>query len=396
MARPGHWLIMAGAVTIIAAVTVAVVVALQTNGDSTPSSEEASSQPSLVTSSFPVPESAPDQTETPQKEAKPKGPPAADFTGITRWINSESLSLEELRGNVVLVDFWTYSCINCIRTLPYLRDWHDKYAGRGLVIVGVHSPEFDFEKVEANVRDAIAELRVTWPVAMDNDFGTWRAYRNRYWPNKFLIDRDGRVRYNHVGEGAYLETEKEIRKLLTEANYDVSDIQVGGVITVEASRALTTRELYTGTGWASGGYLGNPTHFNQSGPADFTDPGDHVNGQYYLQGLWETDSESVRHRWATENYEHYVAINYTAASVNIVVRPEGEEPFTVLATLNGAPIPEAHRGDDILVDDQGRTYLRIDTPRLYNVIRSDSVGNNELELRVNSTAFRLYTFTFGA
>lgn len=131
---------------------------------------------------------------------------AKDFVGVTQWLNSPELTLEELKGKVVLVDFWTYTCINCLRTLPYLRDWNAKYASRGLVIVGVHSPEFQFEHDEDNVREAMIREQVTWPVAMDNDFATWRAYSNRYWPHKFLIDKDGEVRYHHIGEGAYTET----------------------------------------------------------------------------------------------------------------------------------------------------------------------------------------------
>jgi thiol-disulfide isomerase/thioredoxin len=128
---------------------------------------------------------------------------AKDFVDVTQWLNSPPLTLEELKGKVVLIDFWTYTCINCLRTLPYLRDWNEKYASRGLVIVGVHSPEFQFEHDVDNVREAMIREQVTWPVAMDNDFATWRAYSNRYWPHKFLIDKDGKVRYHHIGEGAY-------------------------------------------------------------------------------------------------------------------------------------------------------------------------------------------------
>ena len=156
-----------------------------------------------------------------------RGPTAPEISGIVRWLNSEPLDMNALRGKVVLVDFWTYSCINCQRTLPYLRDWHEKYAGKGLVILGIHSPEFEFEKVEANVREAVAREGVTWPVAMDNDFATWQAYHNRYWPHEFLVDEEGTVRYDHIGEGAYRETEMRIRELLIEAGADVSSIPLG-------------------------------------------------------------------------------------------------------------------------------------------------------------------------
>ena len=155
-------------------------------------SPAATEVPTVAPTLTPAPvESSPDNTSS----------TAEEFKGIVQWLNSDPLTLEDLRGRVVLIDFWTYSCINCLRTLPYLRDWNEKYASRGLTIVGVHSPEFEFEKVETNVREAIIRERVTWPVAMDNDFATWRAYRNRWWPNKFLIDQDGVVRLQPYRRG---------------------------------------------------------------------------------------------------------------------------------------------------------------------------------------------------
>ena len=126
-----------------------------------------------------------------------------EFDGIASWINSEPLTLDGLKGNVVLVDFWTYSCINCIRTLPYVKSWHDKYADQGLVIIGMHSPEFSFEKERAGVIEAAKKFGLEYPIAQDNDFVTWRSFNNMYWPSKYLIDRNGVIRYTHIGEGAY-------------------------------------------------------------------------------------------------------------------------------------------------------------------------------------------------
>ena len=141
---------------------------------------------------------------------------APEFAGVTAWLNSEVLTMESLRGRPVLIDFWTFGCINCIRTLPHVRAWHDAYAPHGLVIVGVHTPEFRHEYEEENVRESLPSRGVIWPVAMDNGYKTWRAYNNRFWPHKFLIDQEGRIRYHHIGEGAYQETEKAIRALLAE------------------------------------------------------------------------------------------------------------------------------------------------------------------------------------
>src|SRR5213593_1387401 len=141
---------------------------------------------------------------------------APEFKGITSYINTNQTKLSDLKGKVVLVDFWTYSCINCIRTLPYLVDWNQKYSDKGLVIVGIHSPEFEFEKNIDNVKQAVARFGIKYPVLLDNDHGTWNAYQNSYWPRKYLVDAEGYIRYDHIGEGGYMETEKVIQNLLSE------------------------------------------------------------------------------------------------------------------------------------------------------------------------------------
>ena len=385
-----RWLALGGAIVAI----IALIVIIQVTLDPAP--------PATVDTTpteAPAPAAAATAGETP---APPTGPLAPEFVGITAWLNTEPLTMAGLRGKVVLVDFWTYSCVNCIRTLPYLRDWHEKYARHGLVMVGVHAPEFDFEKDEQNVRDAMARQRVAWPVAMDNAHATWSAYRNRYWPRKYLMDRNGVQRYDVIGEGRYRETEEKIRELLTEAGADVSAVPVGGV---DAERSVAqvpiTRELYAGLKWAPGGYLGNfdtiaDVRLREGETVPFTDPGLHDNGRMYLQGRWVLGPESVRHAETTTDFEDYVAILYIAASVNVVIRPdEAAEAFPVVVTHNGAPIPEALRGDDIQTDDAGRTFLLVDEPRLYNVIRGGGVHTGALKLRVNSDEFLFYTFTFG-
>ena len=201
--------------------------AAQTASDGTQTPSEAKAD-----TAQPQTEQAPaEATAAPsQSETEPSGQPTPDFAkkvatasdvefdGIASWINSEPLTLDELRGNVVLVDFWTYSCINCIRTLPYVKSWHDKYADQGLVIIGMHSPEFSFEKERAGVIEAAKKFGLEYPIAQDNDFVTWRSFNNMYWPSKYLIDRNGVIRYTHIGEGAYEETEQMIQRLLAEPN----------------------------------------------------------------------------------------------------------------------------------------------------------------------------------
>jgi thiol-disulfide isomerase/thioredoxin len=155
---------------------------------------------------------------------------APELTKIPGFINSEPITLADLRGKVVLVDFWTYSCINCIRTIPYLNAWYEKYSDNGLVIVGVHTPEFEFEKDYNNVRAAVEKFGIRYPIAQDNEKETWKAYENRYWPRKYLIDPDGYIRYDHIGEGAYAETEKVIQSLLAERTE-----HIGANITIDQS-----------------------------------------------------------------------------------------------------------------------------------------------------------------
>lgn len=323
------------------------------------------------------------------------GPTVPELRGITGWINTEPFKLADFRGKVVLVDFWTYSCVNCLRTLPYLKEWQAKYASRGLVIVGVHTPEFDFEKDTSNVRKAVRKEGVTWAVAQDNDYATWNAYGNRYWPRKYLADAKGVVRYDHIGEGAYVETEQWIRKLLTGAGYNVSDIPLGAGER-PTPRASMTREIYAGTQWLFGDYLGNAAARRQGGVGDYVDRGGHQNGKFYLHGRWADGPESVRVADATAADPAHVALTYTAKGANVVARSGADGPVMLEALLDGKPVPREAAGDDITYDAEGRSLLVVDTARMYNVIRKSPDGAHELRLVSTTPGFTLYTFTFSA
>ena len=184
--------------------------------------------------------------------ALPDYGPAPDFAGIDGWLNSTPLTMQELRGKVVLIDFWTYSCINCLRTLPHVEAWYRMYRKDGLVVVGVHTPEFAFEHVPSNVRAAVKRLGVRYPVALDNDYGTWNAYGNQYWPAKYLIDRNGHIRYAHFGEGNYDVTEENIRSLLGEklaspASDRLRDLTPTGPLTPESYLGYGRIDRFTGS-----------------------------------------------------------------------------------------------------------------------------------------------------
>jgi len=330
---------------------------------------------------------------------------APEIQGISRWINSEPLTMEELRGRVVLVDFWTYTCVNCIRTFPYLKSWHDRYQDDGLVIVGVHAPEFEFEKDYDNVLEATQANGIAWPVALDNDFETWRNYSNRYWPAKYLIDQHGTVRYNHFGEGAYDTTERMIRRLLEETGADLSDDeraspapQAIDPLFLEVRNGEVTRELYAGSvrGPASGSvqqpeYLqdvGNVVHFDA--------PEELRAGAIYFDGAWRIGLEEARHGRETTGYEDSLSPVYSARSVNAVLTSETGEPYKVLITLDAENLTEQNKGADVIIDSNGESYLWVDEPRLYAVIETPNyVRRSTLKMASNSEDFGLFAFTFG-
>lgn len=317
-----------------------------------------------------------------------------ELEGISAWLNSAPLRVEGLRGKVVLVDFWTYSCVNCIRTLPYLKEWYQSYASRGLVILGVHTPEFEFEKDLSNVRKAVRKYGVTWPVALDNDYATWHAYANRYWPHKYLADGNGGLRYHHIGEGAYQETEQWVRRLLTEAGYDVSDIPLGSKRDPTAFAGSITRELFAGQAWARGGYLGNAPTAKEGAVGHYLAPGDYQDGKIYLSGRWEESGEFVRAVGPGSQGRPYVVVRYHAQSVNMVLGSQGAADFAVEVQLDAKPLPRELAGDDVSYDSSGRSILRTEAPRMYNVVRGPKIEEHELKLITDSTDFRLYTFTF--
>ena len=330
------------------------------------------------------------------------------------FINAEPFTLDDLDGQVILIDFWTYTCVNCIRTLPYLTDWHDKYAGDGLAIVGVHSPEFPFEHERANVEKAAEEFGIEYRIVQDNDFGTWRNYNNRYWPAKYLIDRDGYIRYTHFGEGDYDETELKIRELLAENGGQVSAGDAEFLPTREYDEAAlmvddpqmsVTRELYAGTDRNYGAlrfggqppYVRHEQYYARNGAVlVYADPGVHENHYIYLNGLWYNGPDSLRHARLTENYEDYVAIKFFGTSANIVLGlPSPEDAYEVRVTIDGGPIPEDHAGEDVMWDGEGNSYLLVNEDRMYRVAKTPEFGGYELRLASNSDKFEFFAFTFG-
>ncbi len=345
-----------------------------------------------------------------------EGLPAPELTGIDEWIGSDPITLASLQGKIILIDFWTYSCINCIRTLPFILEWQEKYGPLGLHTIGVHTPEFDFEKDAENVRAAVERLGIAYPVALDNDAETWDAFGVSAWPAKYLVDVDGIIRYAEVGEGGYVAMEQTIRHWLGQAGVDVSSVpfepedyhldpeidRAGRVGDKELAR---TREIYAG-------YRKNlPFHrfppprpwvlyeeFYEGLDEDvyFEDVPEHENQRLYIQGLWHVGPESLTHARATDGFEDYLAIKFNAKTVNAVLGHDGGAPYRVRITLDGVPLSQDDADTDVRFDDMGNSYLTVDEARMYRLIRTTEYEQHELQISSNSDRFELFTFTFGA
>ena len=333
------------------------------------------------------------------------GFPAPEISGIRAWINSGPLTIKELRGKVVLVDFWTYTCVNCIRTFPYLKQWHAKYADDGLVIIGIHSPEFEFEKEYPNVLQATKDNGITWPVAQDNDFETWSNFSNRFWPAKYLIDKDGTVRYTYFGEGGYDETEKQIRTLLEDAGatllenpFEPPGEQRVDQTYIETRNGTVTRELYAGFVLAQlGQYVRQDEFFKNPGTVvELEAPEKLHSGIIYFDGAWVVGPESTRHGRETTGYEDLLSLVYSARSLNAVLTSESGQLYTVQVTLNGEFLTPENKGQDITIAANGESFLAVDEPRMYNVVEAPAYAkDNALTLSSNSVDFGIFAFTFG-
>ena len=339
---------------------------------------------------------------------------APELTGLNGWLNGEetSIALELAKGNVVLIDFWTYTCINCVRTLPFLTAWDEKYRDQGLVILGVHTPEFDFEGIPDNIRGAIAEHGIEYDVPMDNDFRTWRAFNNRFWPAKYLIGPtdDGSpmgIRYFHFGEGHYGETERAIREALEAVGKDLSDIPFGVEVSVptrEGGTPRQTRELYAGWRRNVGGggpYAGQDAYF-LAGPGIDTlyndiDTSAREHNFWYLEGLWRIEDDAIVHVRQTDDLKDYMALIVRGRTANVVLTvAEDGQPFNVYVELDGRWLFPTEAGSHIQWDDEGRSYIRVTENDLYRLLFLPEWSEHELKLSSDSNQFRIFAFTFGS
>jgi len=310
--------------------------------------------------------------------------------GAVQWLNSPPLTADSLKGKVVVVDFWTYSCINCLRALPYVKAWAEKYKDQGLVVIGVHAPEFAFEKDPANVKKAVADLGITYPVALDNDYAIWRGFNNHYWPAHYFIDANGKIRHHHFGEGDYDGSEKIIRQLLTEAGQ--TDLPSVAGATVHAAGAQAAPDLadaqspetYVGferaENFASpGGAVENAAHSYSAGKLGLN--------QWSLTGEWTVGAE----RAVLDKKDGTIAYHFHARDLHLVLGPSGDAPVHFKVTIDGKA-PGNDHGADTDADGNGM----VTGQRLYQLVRqAGDVQDHVFEIRFSDPGAQAYAFTFG-
>jgi thiol-disulfide isomerase/thioredoxin len=311
------------------------------------------------------------------------------------WLNSPPLSFHLLRGRAVLVDFWDYTCINCIRTLPYVQAWHERYRDKGLTVIGVHTPEFTFAQYESNVERGIREFGLTYPIVIDSNREIWKAFANRYWPTKYLLDKDGYLRYGHFGEGAYGETEQVIQELLREIEPAIvlpplmeplrEEDHMGAV----CNRA--TGELYLGN---QRGRIGNEGGFREDQIADYSFAGAIEENFFYATGRWASTAEYFE---AVDDGAHTLRLKYEASAVNLVMASPHTSSAEVVIRQDGKPLTRAQATRDTRFrtatqcEEEG--YVVVDSARMYFLIDNHEFGAHELELRC-SAGVAAFAFTF--
>lgn len=314
---------------------------------------------------------------------------APEFPRGLTWLNGAPQQLRGLAGKPVLVDFWTYSCVNCQRTLPYLKHWYERYHDLGLTIIGVHSPEFTFEKDEGNVQRALKDAGIPYPVVLDNDYAVWRLYANRAWPHSYLISKDGVIVYDHVGEGGYAETEMAIQKALMETGVKKLPGIAHDVAATGAACYRTTPETYLGY---LRGHYGNEEEFLPEAEEAFTDRGEHEDDTPYLHGHFTIAGEYVEHTKALAVPSEYLTLKYSAFGVNLVM--EASDKTKVVVELDGLPLSDDMCGPDVDRGRDGITTVSVGAARMYRLVKAATYHRGTLTLRMTSPGLRMYAFTF--
>src|SRR5580700_4509280 len=311
--------------------------------------------------------------------------------GAVKWLNSPPLTREQLKGKVVLIDFWTYSCINCLRSIPYVEAWAEKYKSDGLVVIGAHTPEFAFEKDSENVAKSLVDLKITYPVAIDSNYAIWKAFKNEYWPAHYFIDAQGSIRYHHFGEGKYDESEEVIQQLLREKN---SGLKTGGLVQVAASGSQAAPDFgnvaspETYVGYSRQQNYASPQKIRQDAPQAYTSPSRLTVNQWGLAGNWNVGDE----RAALTSAPGEVIFRFHARDLHLVLGPgKNGKPVRFRVRIDGTAPGEDHGGD---TDEQGNGVVM--EFRLYQLIRQKGkVEDRTFEIEFLDPGVQAFAFTFG-
>ena len=316
--------------------------------------------------------------------------PMPDLDGRVAWLNSAPLSTKSLRGKVVLVNFWTYSCINSLRELPYMKAWAAKYKDSGLVVIGVHAPEFGFEKDPANVKNAVSDLKIAYPIPIDSNHSIWSAFHNEYWPADYFIDRKGRIRYHHFGEGEYEKSERVIQELLREGgaagpNADFVRINAAGA---EAPPSNDVRSPETYVGYARAENFASPERIARGSRKTYSPPAKAALNQWGLGGSWNTGAESG----TLESAPGKIVFRFHARDLHMVLGPaKNGTPVRFKVKLNGTAPGDDH-GSDSGADGAGE----VRQPRMYQLIRQKgSINDATFEIEFLDPGVEAFSFTFG-
>jgi thiol-disulfide isomerase/thioredoxin len=328
----------------------------------------------------------------PASPAEPQASQLRSFDGGAGWLNSDALTPDQLRGKVVLVDFWEYTCINCLRTLPYLREWYRRYHDHGFVIVGVHTPEFAFSSERTNVAAAAKRLGVTWPIVLDDDATIWKRYGNNDWPHEYLYNQNGTLVESWAGEGGYPQTESAIQALLKSADSKLEFPPVmallpqdsydkpGAVCYPKTAEILLAHQPIANASASNNPAQDTNYQYDGSNPQD---------GAVYLQGYWHRTSGAV----VAGESGGFLLLPYHAIQVVAVMRPEGT-PIRVVVTQDGHPVDKSDAGSDLRYGENGDSYVEVDSPRAYDLVANARFGQHTLKLSPRSEGLRVYDFAF--
>ena|SRR3989338_2452449 len=300
------------------------------------------------------------------------------------WLNSQPLSLDKLKGKVILLDFWTYSCINCVRTLPHLRKFWDKYKNKRFMLVGIHTPEFEFEKEIGNVKYAVKKYGIKYPILSDPSRNNWENYGNTYWPRLALINSEGKIVYEHIGEGNYNEVEMAIVKELEKLREISADFEPLPEQKKNAPISIS-KEVYAGKDRNEG--LGSSPAIVRDGINEYLDSGSYVPGVICLQGLWKQHKDNLEYLGL--DMKGWIALKYYASEVNVVVSGVG----IAEVLLNNFPLTKDNAGQDIILQD-GKSFIKLEGPDMYNLVKTPGFSANVITIKPFSE-MKVYSYTFG-